>query len=277
MSSTYTYWQSLHQGRTTAGYSGHQNRPFDELLSWNSPFIDSRMVEASYPGPPEVERYDLVRQVEFRDYVWLYLTHHDLRFVVLHRRIGEASGYNVDGVAEQLDVAKCYDDGEMVVFDRDLLSPPRSPVLLESLDWGGYHLLPKDGFVRLATGSSVVETFNPEPGEPLVFAFEARAIGGPRRVTLFDGPTAIWRWDVAPGHLQLLVTPPFLMAEGRGRLRLESDGVVELDRLKKRFQGESRPASMIVRGICLRQAQPGERREAGVLAGNPGARAASIR
>jgi hypothetical protein len=96
-------------------------------------------------------------------------------------------------------------------------------------------------------------------------------------VTLFDGPTPLWHWVVRPGEYQLHVSPPFYMPKGRGRLRLESDGVVELDRLRKRFHGELRPASMLVRAICLRKAQPGERREGGVLAGNPGAGDASIR
>src|SRR5690606_23436998 len=45
INSMYTYWQSLHGGRTTAGYSGHQNRPLDDLLSWNSPFADTRLME----------------------------------------------------------------------------------------------------------------------------------------------------------------------------------------------------------------------------------------
>ncbi|QDV36750.1 hypothetical protein [Tautonia plasticadhaerens] len=271
INSRYTYWQSLHGGRTTAGYSGHQNRPFDDLLSWNSPFLDSRMVEASFPGPPEAERYDLVRMAEFRDYVWLYLTHHDLRFVVLHRWTDGFSGLHVDRVADLLDDAMCYDDGELAIFDRELMDPPQSAVVLESDDWGGYYLLPRDGFVRLATRSSVVETYNPDPIEPLVFAFEAKAIGGTRRVTLYDGPTALWHWDVSPDAYRLQVSPPFLLGAGLGTLRLESDGVVELDRLKRRFEGESRPASMVVRGICLRPSLPGEREQAGVIAGNRGA------
>lgn len=278
INSMYTYWQSLHGGRTTAGYSGHQNRPFDDLLSWNSPFADTRMMEASFPGPPESEHFDLVRRVDFRDYAWLYLTFHDLRFVVLHRwAAGWSSGYGVDRIAELLGDAKCYDDGELAVFDRELMEPPRAPVVLQSDDWGGYYLLPRDGFVRLAAESSAVETYNPDPAEPLVFAFEAKALGGARLVTLYDGPTALWIWDVAPGEYSLHVSPPFRLAGGRGTLRLESDGAVELDRLKRRFEGESRPASMVVRGICLRPALPEERRSTGVVAGNRGVAGAAIR
>ncbi len=36
------YWQSLHQGRTSGGYSGHANAEFNRRLSFTSPFLVSR-------------------------------------------------------------------------------------------------------------------------------------------------------------------------------------------------------------------------------------------
>ena len=264
--SMYTYWQSLHGGRTTAGYSGHQNRPFDDLLSWNSPFSDSRMMEASFPGPVNAEHYDLIQHVDFRDYAWLYLQRHDLRFVVLHRWAGDSSGFHIDRMIELLQDAICYNDGELVIVDRDMLATPELPIALGSENWGGYHLLPKDGFVRLATRSSEVDIYNPDASEALIFAFEAKALSVPRRITLLDGPTEIWSWDVSPGSYDLYVSPPFHMNEGRGQLRIESDGVVSLDRLHKRFPLEFRPASMVVKGICFRKAEAEEQTNAGILA-----------
>ncbi|RUL85737.1 hypothetical protein [Tautonia sociabilis] len=258
INSMYTYWQALHRGRTTAGYSGHQNRPQDDLLSWNSPFIDTRMAEPSFPATGE-ESFDLVRLAGFRDYAWLYLTTHNLRFAVLHRWVGqEGAGswprYGVDRMAERLSDAICFDDGKVAVVDRDRLDPPRSPVVLGSEGWGGYHLLPRDGFVRLATRSSWLETYNPDPDRPLVFAIEARALGKARRVALLDGQTELASWAVAPGSYEIYQTPPFRLPRGRGRLRIEVDGAVDLDRLRKRFEGELHPASLIVKALCLRPA-----------------------
>ena len=61
------------------------------------------------------------------------------------------------------------------------------------------------------------------------------------------------------------------MAAGRGRLRIESDGAVPLDRVRKRFEGERHPASLVVRGVCLRRATPEEREATPtVIAEGPG-------
>ena len=99
-------------GRTTAGYSGHQNRPFDDLLSWNSPFADTRMLEASFPAPAGVEHFDLVRHADFRDYAWLYLTRHRLRFAVLHRWAGGDSGFGWSAGTDGYGVDRCLANGE---------------------------------------------------------------------------------------------------------------------------------------------------------------------
>ncbi|WP_152050701.1 hypothetical protein [Tautonia marina] len=263
-----TYWQALHGGRTTAGYSGHQNRPHDDLMSWNSPFADTRMMEASFPGPSGTEHFDLIRNADFHDYAWLYLTHHDLRFVVLHRA-SEMPAEQISRMDAALDHARCYDDGALAIFDRELMPKPRAPIALGSEDWGGYYLLPKDGFVRLATASPAIEFVNPDPEEPLVFAFEARALGGPRTVTLKDGDRAVWTWTVAPGEFGLHVSPPFLLPESQGQFHLESDGALALSRVRKRFEGEREPVSMIVRGVCLRWANDAERGSQHVLAFGP--------
>jgi hypothetical protein len=263
-----TYWQALHGGTTTAGYSGHQNRPQDDLVSWNSPFADTRMMEASFPGPSGAEHFDLIRDADFHDYAWLYLTHHDLRFVVLHRA-SEMPSDRIDRMAEALAHARCYDDGAVMIFDRELLRKPRGPVALGSEDWGGYYLLPKDGFVRLATGSSAIEFVNPDPNEPLVFAFEARSLTLPRQVVLKDGDRELWSWTVAPGDFGLYVSPPFLLPESSGQFRLESNGVLDVARVPKHFEGERAPVSMIVRGVCLRWANEQERGSQRVLAFGP--------
>ncbi|WP_169973320.1 hypothetical protein [Tautonia rosea] len=263
-----TYWQSLHGGQTTAGYSGHQNRPHDDLMSWNSPFADTRMMQATFPGPSGTEQFDLIRNADFHDYTWLYLTHHDLRFVVLHRA-SEFPTDQINRMAEVLDHARCYDDGSVVVFDRELMPKPRAPVALSSQNWGGYYLLPRDGFVRLATESSAIEFANPDPNEPLVFAFEARALGGPRTVTLKEGDRDLWSWNVVPGGFNLYVSPPFTLPESQGKFRLESDGALALSRVRKRFEGERSAVSMVVRGVCLRRANDEERLSQRVLAFGP--------
>ncbi|MEW4567447.1 hypothetical protein AB1L88_06225 [Tautonia sp. JC769] len=263
-----TYWQALHGGTTTAGYSGHQNRPQDDLVSWNSPFADTRMTEASFPGLPGAEHFDLIRNADFHDYAWLYLTHHDLRFVVLHRA-SELPPEQIDRMAEALAHARCYDDGSVIVFDRELMRPPQAPVALGSEDWGGYYLLPKDGFVRLATASPAIEFVNPTPREPLVFAFEARSLTVPRQVVLKDGEREVWRWTVSPGAFELYVSPPFILPESEGQFRLESDGALDVSRLPRHFESERAPASMIVRGVCLRPADEQERSSRQVLAFGP--------
>ncbi len=79
------YWQSRHEGRTSAGYTAFPNTIYDDLMSWNSPFSAFKLADANYLANSQHESYDVLRDVSFDDYAWIYLKVHGLRYVVLHQ------------------------------------------------------------------------------------------------------------------------------------------------------------------------------------------------
>ena len=253
LNSNYTYWQSLHGGRTTGGYSGHQNQAFDDLLTWNSPFADYRLIEAEFPRPSGLEHYDRVEDVAFLDYAWLYLHRHGLRFVVLHRWAEPTTGFGLQGIGDRLAMARCYADDAVTIIDRDRLPEPSSPAILCSRGWGGYRLLPRDGFVRLVGPSADVDVYIPEKCGHVSMKIHARSIGEHRRVRIVRGAETIWSGTIGPEAQGAFETPPFNMPEGLSTIRVESDGSAPVDLMNKRFEGAVGPASLIVSSISLRR------------------------
>ena len=261
LNSNYTYWQSLHRGRTTGGYSGHQNHAFDDLLTWNSPFADYRIIEPEFPRPAGLEHYDRVEDVAFLDYAWLYLHRHDLRYVVLHRWAEAATGFGLQPIADRLETARCYADDAVTIIDRDRLPAPTGPAILCTEGWGGYRLLPRDGFVRLVGPSAAVDTYIPPGTGRVALAIRARSIDKPRHVRIISGSETVWSGTIGPDVPTDFASTAFNVREGRGTIRIESIGSAPAELLSKRFEGEVGPASLIVSSIALR--------EAGVVEGPP--------
>ena len=249
-----TYWQSIHGGRTTSGYSGHPNRPFDDRLAWASPFASRRLREASYPAEGNFERFDVVTQAGFLDYAWLYLERNGLRYVVLHHH-AEDLGYNVERLAALLEDARIYDDGTVAIYDRLKIRRPTAPVPLCGEGWGTLGLLPRDGFVRLVGPDASVDYYNPDPEMPLVLAVRARSLGRNRRVRVLAGDEVVADWHFGPKDPAIQATRPFRAAEGIGRLRIECDGEAPAELVHTYFDGTDGAVSLIVSGVCLRPAE----------------------
>ena len=163
LNSVCTYWQSFHRGRTTAGYCGQGNAHFDNLLAYNSPFYAEAIAQPTFLADPDRIPLALDGVFAFRDYAWLYLTAHDLRFVVVHRwpgAVDPASSPGLDRLKSALAAAKVYEDAGSIVYDRDRLPAPARPVMITTGGWriGGEHAR-----VRVAERSARLLVYNPDP------------------------------------------------------------------------------------------------------------------
>lgn len=265
LNARYTYWQSIHRGRTTAGYSGRQNHPFDDLASWGSPFLGELLAGTDDPAAGLSDRFRVVHGVDYLDYARLYLDRLGLRYVVLHREASAALGLPLDRVAALLEHARIYDDGSVAIYDRERFEGHGTAVPYCEDAWGGLALLPRDGFVRLPGPEAAIVLDNPDPGVPLVLAVRARTLDRPRRVRLMAGPIEIARWEVGAEAPGLFLSPPFRLPAGSHRLRLETHGATPTDRAARLFETAHAPIAMAVSAVSLRPATP-EERAAGVLA-----------
>ncbi len=84
ISSVCGYWQSIHRLRTSAGYTGFPNLQFDSLIVANSPFAAATMLGPGYLATPSATDLGAASEVDFRDYVWLFLTYHKYDYLFLH-------------------------------------------------------------------------------------------------------------------------------------------------------------------------------------------------
>jgi hypothetical protein len=215
------YWQSLHRGRTTAGYCGQSNAVHDNLLTYNSPFLAEALARPDFLEDPDQTRLVLGGEVDFRDYAWLYLKTHDFRFVVLHRWPGAAPpSAGLDRLKAQLEVAKIYEDAGSVVYDRDRLAPPEHPVMLTT---GGWRVGLGKSMLRVAEREAHVRTYNPDPDRELRLTFDARSLKETRQVRLVCEGKELAHWSVRPGDFQSLAGPAFRLPAGFHDLVLESD------------------------------------------------------
>jgi hypothetical protein len=217
------YWQSYHRGRTTAGYCGQGNAVFDNLLTYNSPFEANLLAAPNYLAGTDRIRFDVTGEVAFRDYAWLYLHAHNFRFVVLHQWAGSVTHLPVrlDRLKPLLDVAKVYDDGATVVYDRDRLPLPTHPVLLTLRGWRPAW---DEKMFRVADREASLVVYNPDPDHDVQIRLSAGALHQARQVRLRAGEKELARWEIRPGSYQSLATVAIRLPAGLNALTLESDG-----------------------------------------------------
>ncbi len=89
------YWQSIHGGKTSSGYSAGTNSPGDYLATWTNPLFIGYLMNPAYPPEPGQAQVDVVGGLDFLSYTWLFLHEHDFRFVVLHQWPGASAGFPV--------------------------------------------------------------------------------------------------------------------------------------------------------------------------------------
>ena len=79
------YWQGFHRGRTSGGYSGVTNDPFDARVGYNSPFDGRLLAKNDFLSDPEHVALGIVEDVDARDSLWLFMEANDFSHIVLHR------------------------------------------------------------------------------------------------------------------------------------------------------------------------------------------------
>ncbi len=162
------YWQRFHGARTSAGYSGCENRDLQLVATSSSPFQYDRLADPSYLSRPDDLTIDLVWHARFEDYAWLYLTAHDFDYLVLHKWTWDGSPPPTPLVRmrDQLAVAIVYEDATTAVVDRRRLPKPSQPVVLCTDGW-------RERLERQGRRSAIVSreagilAYNPTPDRPL--------------------------------------------------------------------------------------------------------------
>jgi hypothetical protein len=217
------YWQSLHRGRTNAGYCGQGNALFDNLLTWNSPFSATSLARHDYLVNSDRIALEVLGDVDFRDYAWLYLTAHNFRFAVLHQWPGSVSYLPVrlDRLKAAMKVAKVYEDAGSVVYDRDRLPLPSRLVLITTRGWRPAW----DGkMLRVANREARLAVYNPDPKRDIQMRLNAKTFQHARQVRLLSGDKELARWNIRPGEFQPLASTMFRLSSGLSELILASDG-----------------------------------------------------
>jgi hypothetical protein len=248
----YGYWQSFHRGRTTGGYSGVANVDFDNRIVHNTPFSAGMMREPGYLGDLDRADFGIVSGVRVLDFIWLYLTAHDLRYVVLHRS-PELSSEPPEALARLeslLAPSRIMADDATTVFDRDLLPTPRDPVLLCGRGWrGGWH----GRTILVASKVAEIRAYNADPAADLTFTIQLKAFREARTVRLRAGGVELATWRARPDVYQTLRSPRLRLPAGPRTLTIEADGE-EQPRRRHEFAmgGDEGPYSLTVSEISLR-------------------------
>ncbi len=250
-----TYWQSIHGAKTSAGYTAFVNTRQDNLMSYNSPFNAFLLAKPDFLEHQDNERFEFTSNADFRSYVWLYLTAHDLRYVVFHHGPGAFPEFPVHPKrAEDLLRMSCiYYDPDTAVFDRDRLPRPTRPTFLYDRGWNNRVL--RWGKLNIMLGrEGRVLVYNPTPDQPLTLTLDVAAHKTPKQVTLKADGVELTRWTVAPTSTAMLASPAFSLGEGLHELTITSDGDDKPSRSDAHIQDDKTPFSLWATGIGLEPA-----------------------
>ena len=254
-----TYWQSIHGGATSAGYTSFLNVGYDNLVWHNSPFDAFKLADPNYLADPHHQGFDLVRDADFSDYAWLYLHVHNLRYVVVHQRPGSFPEFPVhlDRIKAALADTKVYEDADAVVFDRDKLPVPRRPTVLYAQGWG--HRVYRRGVRTCMVGpASQVYVYNPDPDQPVALSLDASGHQAARSVRLVgDDGRELATGTVRPNQPDLWEVPPIHLPQRINALTLASDGSAPPSPKAVHVEGDTTPFSLWVRGISVGPAPAG--------------------
>jgi hypothetical protein len=220
------YWQSYHRNPTTAGYTAHPNIAFDTLIAHASPFSIWDLAHPDFLANPDDVTIDLAQHVRYRDYVWLFLTHHNLRFVVLHKRPASIAGHlaRLDRVRSVLLDALIFEDQDALVFDRDRLPAPTRLVVVPTEGWKQTVVAPGNVRGRRMSRSGHFALFNPDPDRDLTLTLDSVAFHQGRTATLKTRGTAVASWPIDINSRHQVISPPFRLPAGIQELTLQADG-----------------------------------------------------
>lgn len=224
------YWQADHRLPTTAGYSGVPNAIFDDAILAGSPFQTAQLADPGYLADPSSQTIDLAANMPARDYAWLYLTAHRLRFVVLHRESALVPEVPVrrDRLEALLRSALVFEDDRTAVFDRERLPEPTRPVLT-CLD-GWHRRGPWQGRASAAPERRArLLVFEPEPARGLILNVEAASARTSRTIILRSETAQLARWEIEPGGWRSYQTRPLRLDPGMNELSIEIQGPTAAD------------------------------------------------
>jgi hypothetical protein len=218
-----TYWQALHRMTTSAGYSGQPNNIDDARTGHNSPFHALKMGEPDYLKDPARMAFDMVSDVDFKDFVWLYMTVNRFDYIILHQWACARMEppVHIDRLKEQLRECTIYDDGATVVYARSLLRPPARPVEICLEDWQVRSMWQGREHCRVPRSAQVV-VYNPAPSRDLTLVIDAAAPYLEQTVRVRAGGRELARWQVVPGAYRTCVSPSFRLPAGLQELTIES-------------------------------------------------------
>jgi hypothetical protein len=218
-----TYWQALHRRSTSVGYGSLANIRFHELVLQPSAFPIERR---GFLDDPSRERFGVVHDVRFLDYAWLYLSVNQFRYVLLHHQTGSgvADPDSLTRLRLAFERARIFEDAESTVYDRNLLEPPRAPILLvhegfRSREKGQ----PDRPDLTVVARVGTIAIYNPDSDKELIMTLRARALSQARSVRLLAGDRELACWQVEPSESREYRSPPFRCPPGLGWLTLQSE------------------------------------------------------
>jgi hypothetical protein len=232
-----SYWQSRHRLTTSAGISGLVNHAQDGTILFSSPFFSGLLANPHYleqPGPTDLL---LIGDVEFNDYLWLYLTVNRFEYIVLHQRPlpGAPSPERLDRVKTLLEPCKVYEDGASVVYSRTLLRPPSRPVPITVGNWTAPNPW-RDRWNSVVQQTARIAVYNPHANREFRLSVDASSVSTPLSVRLASGERELARWRIVPGDYQRCTSPPIRLPVGVQHLTIASgpDGEVASGRSRER-------------------------------------------
>ena len=245
-------WQSEHHGRTAAGYSANSNKRYEDLAGRPSPFADLLLATPGYLSDPDRLTVDLVSGVRFGDYAWLYLTAHGFDYVVLHHWLTDSpdASYRpqVERLRELLRPAEVYEDDRVVVYDRRRLPTPTAAVALPTEGWSCGPFPAASVALR---DPATIAVYRPMSSPAPRLSIVARAMGGPRTLSVRLDGREVARWVVSADDFRTYATPPLPLPAGQGALTIAYADQAE------------RAGAVRVRGLSLVDPTAGDRLASG--------------
>jgi hypothetical protein len=218
-----TYWQSLHRLTTSAGYSGHDNAVQESVIGNNCPFQAATLTRPEFLQDAGKVDIGLLADVDFKDYVWIYLTVNRFDYVVLHHCAGAVPEYKVslDRIKVLLRDCQIYADADSIIYDRSLLKPPSHPVHVSLGEWRARDLW-HGRWNSLIPDTGRIAVYAPDSKQDLSLVIDAAPIRRSRVVGLRAGSRPLAQWQLAPGTYHHCISPPFRLPAGLHELTIET-------------------------------------------------------
>jgi hypothetical protein len=186
-----------------AGYSAHPNRRHDERYGFNSPLLRDAMADPGYLANPSHMDVGLVRDVGFRDYLWLYARTSDVRHLILHAwGASSAEAESLGRVRGQIAEALVEDEaGVAGWYDLARLPEPGRTVVVPTEGWG-WPTVAGERAMRPIGERAELAVYRPggkgeEMSGPPVLEMTMRGATGGRRVRVRTATgRVLGEWDV---------------------------------------------------------------------------------